>query len=87
MPVGRRTFFGSVPALLSSPAAGFGGDYRYPELTYAHAKLARRNVARVLAEKVEDGFCSEDERLELATMLLRDNPHALFGKRREHPEW
>ena len=60
---------------------GFGGDYRYPELSYAHAKMARRNIALTLAERVESGFCTEDEALEIAHMLLRDNPAQLFSPR------
>ena len=61
---------------------GYGGDYRYPELSYAHAKMARRNISQVLTEKVEEGFCSETEALELARMLLHDNPDHMFGWRR-----
>ena len=59
---------------------GFGGDYRYPELSYAHARVARRNIARVLTRKVEGGFCDEDEALEIGRMLLYDNPARLFLK-------
>jgi uncharacterized protein len=72
-------FLDTVPA---NKIMGFGGDYRYPELTYAHAKMARRNIAMVLAEKVEDGFASEVEAVELGRMLLDDNPAALFDPAR-----
>jgi glucuronate isomerase len=58
---------------------GFGGDYRYPELSYAHAKMARRNIAQVLAEKTENGDCSEQEAVEIARLLLHDNPAQLFS--------
>ena len=58
---------------------GFGGDYRYPELTYAHAKIARRNVAQVLAGKVEAGLFNEEQALEIGRMLLRENAVNLFG--------
>lgn len=68
-------FLETVPA---NKIFGFGGDYRYPELTYAHAKMARRNIAQVLAEKTAAGFCGEDEALELGRMLLHDNPAAFF---------
>lgn len=57
---------------------GFGGDYRYPELSYAHAVMARANLARVLAEKTVGGFCSEEEAVMLGRMLLHDNPARLF---------
>jgi len=60
---------------------GFGGDYRYPELSYAHARMARSNIAQVLAEKTETGFCSEEEALQIGRMLLHDNPARLFSPR------
>ena len=77
----RRTMHEMLEAVPANKIFGYGGDYRYPELSYAHAKMARRNVAQVLAEKVEEGFCSEDEALELGRMILHDNPHSLFGWR------
>jgi glucuronate isomerase len=61
---------------------GFGGDYRYPELSYAHLRIARRNIAQVLAEKVEQGFCDEQEAVEIARLLLDENPGQLFPRRR-----
>jgi hypothetical protein len=59
---------------------GFGGDYRYPELTYGHLVIARRNIARVLAERVQDGACTEQEAFDTARGLLYDNPAQLFAK-------
>lgn len=57
---------------------GYGGDYNYPELSYAHLVMARRNIARVLAEKVEEKVCTEDEALEIARLLLHDNAARVF---------
>jgi predicted TIM-barrel fold metal-dependent hydrolase len=57
---------------------GFGGDYRYPELSYAHSVMARRNIAQVLAEKTAEGFCSEQEALDIGRALLDDNPARFF---------
>jgi predicted TIM-barrel fold metal-dependent hydrolase len=68
----------SVPA---NKIFGFGGDYRYPELSYAHLVMARRNIARVLAERVEEGACSETDALDVAKWLLHDNPARMFVKR------
>jgi uncharacterized protein len=65
----------SVPA---NKIFGFGGDYRYPELSYAHLVMARRNIARVLAERVEDGAMTEEDAAEMAKWLLYDNPARLF---------
>ncbi len=61
---------------------GFGGDYRYPELSYAHLVMARRNIARVLAEKITDGIFDEEEALRIARLLLHDNVKRLFPPRR-----
>jgi glucuronate isomerase len=57
---------------------GYGGDYRYPELSYGHLILARRNIARVLAERVEAGQNTEEESARLGRMLMLDNPARLF---------
>jgi predicted TIM-barrel fold metal-dependent hydrolase len=81
-PSGARTalheFLDSVP---SNKIMGYGGDYRYPELSYAHLVMARRNIAQVLAERTEAGLNTENEALELARLLLHDNPDALFLNR------
>jgi predicted TIM-barrel fold metal-dependent hydrolase len=61
---------------------GFGGDYRYPELSYAHLVMARRNIAEVLGGRVEARQMNEDEALEIARGLLHDNPARLFQPRR-----
>jgi len=49
------------------------------EMSYAHVVMARKVVARVLAEKVEEGYMSEEEALALARKILRDNPGRLYG--------
>jgi hypothetical protein len=59
----------------------FGGDYKYVELTYAHAKMARQAVARVLAGKAQNKFCSEEEAVSIGKMLLYDNAARLFSWR------
>ena len=79
----RRALHEMLETVPANKIFGFGGDYRYPELTYAHARVARSNVAQVLAEKVADGFCTADESLDLARKILHDNPDALFGQRRD----
>jgi predicted TIM-barrel fold metal-dependent hydrolase len=69
-------FLDTVPA---NKIFGFGGDYRYPELSYAHARMARRNIAQVLAERTERGDTTEDEAVETARWLLHDNAARLFS--------
>ncbi len=78
----RRALHEMLETVPVNKIFGYGGDYRFPELSYAHAKMARRNIAQVMAEKVEEGFCSEAEALEIAQMILHDNPDRMFGWRR-----
>ncbi|MBD3288390.1 amidohydrolase family protein [candidate division KSB1 bacterium] len=51
----------------------FGGDYRYVELAYAHAKMAREIVSDVLIEKVVDRYFTEKEAIYIAKRILREN--------------
>jgi predicted TIM-barrel fold metal-dependent hydrolase len=52
---------------------GFGGDYNVIEGTYAHQKLARKIVADVLLEKVQEDMLTEKEAVEFAQRIFRDN--------------
>jgi len=56
----------------------FGGDSVTVELAYAHSRMARQVVTRVLSEKVADGYMDEAEAISLAKRVLRDNPAELF---------
>lgn len=67
-----------IDAVPANKILGFGGDYRMVELTYAHSRIARDNIARVLAARVEARDLTEDEALHLARLFLHDNPAALF---------
>ena len=49
------------------------------EEAYAHAKIARESVARVLLEKIEEGYFSLYEAIEFAQKILRDNPLEFFN--------
>jgi predicted TIM-barrel fold metal-dependent hydrolase len=80
--VSRRTLHEMLETVPVNKIFGYGGDYRYPELSYAHAVMARRNIARVLTEKTQEGFCTEAEAVEIARMILHDNPDRMFGWRR-----
>ena len=57
---------------------GFGGDYAFIEGTYGHAVMAKENIARVLASKVDEEIFSLEEAKKYATWLLRENPMRLF---------
>jgi len=65
----------SVPL---SKIFAFGGDYRFVEGVYGHARLARENVATVLSQKVEEGAFTEKQAAYIAQRLLRDNARELF---------
>ena len=57
---------------------GFGGDYLFVEGAYGHACIARENISRVLADRVERGDQSLDEAKEIAERILRFNARELF---------
>jgi predicted TIM-barrel fold metal-dependent hydrolase len=69
-------YLDSVPA---NKISGFGGDYCFVDGIYGHQYIARENIARTLAARVERGACDLDEARRLARMLLHDNPAAIFG--------
>ena len=57
---------------------GFGGDYLFVEGAYGHSVIARENVAKVLASKVDEGLYSVERAKRYASWLLRENPMRLF---------
>lgn len=62
----------------ASKIFAFGGDYIFVEGSYAHAKFARQNVTKVLADKVDDGYFTLDEAKNVANMILRENANEFF---------
>ena len=62
----------------ASKIFAFGGDYCFVEGAYAHAMFARRNVTKVLANKVDDGYFTIDEAKGVADRILRENPNEFF---------
>ncbi len=77
----RRALHEMLDMVPANKIFGFGGDYRYPELSYAHLVMARRNVAAVLAERVEAKICREEEAVELGRWLMVENAGQLFRRR------
>jgi predicted TIM-barrel fold metal-dependent hydrolase len=58
---------------------GFGGDYWLPvEKVYGHLVMAREDISRVLATRVERGQMTEDQALCLARKWLWENPKELY---------
>ena len=65
-----------VPA---NKVIGFGGDYNLPvEKVYGHIVMAREDIARVLAARIERGLLTEDQALALARKWLWENPKELY---------
>jgi len=77
----RRALREMIDAVPMSKILGFGGDYRWVELSYGHAVLARENVARVVSEMVQEKQCREEDAVALATAILSENPARVFNRR------
>jgi predicted TIM-barrel fold metal-dependent hydrolase len=77
--VSRRALHEWLETVPQNKIMGFGGDYIFVEGAYAHSRIARENIARVLIEKVEEGYLEEEEALKIANRLLRENPRELFN--------
>ena len=71
--VARQVLHEWIETVPANKIFAFGGDYVFVEGAYAHSRMARSNVAEVLAEKVEMGYLTEDEAIALAHKLLREN--------------
>jgi predicted TIM-barrel fold metal-dependent hydrolase len=59
---------------------GFGGDYVFVEGVYGHSVIARKNIAMVLALKVDEGVYTMERAKKYARWLLRENAERLFLK-------
>ena len=54
-------------------------SYALPvEKVYGHLTMAREDIARVLARRIEDGQMSESQAMDLARMWFYENPKALY---------
>ncbi|HUT89051.1 MAG TPA: hypothetical protein VMY37_06130 [Thermoguttaceae bacterium] len=58
---------------------GFFSDAYCVEWTYAKAVLVRKQLARVLAEKISQGQHDRDEALSIARAILYETPQSLLG--------
>ncbi len=76
--VGQRVLREWIETIPGNKIFAFGGDYLFVEGAYAHSRLARAGVARVLADAVEDGYLTLPEALALARKLLHDNAWEFF---------
>lgn len=74
----RRALDEWLEVIPASKIFAFGGDYVYVEGAYAHAKIARENVARVLADKIDEGYFTLQEARHVADLILRENANEFF---------
>ncbi len=81
----RRALSEYLDAVPANKILGFGGDYLYVEGVYGHQRIARRNIASVLSEKICDGYLSVDDAGEIALRLLQRNAVELFRIPRKMP--
>jgi len=69
----------AIDLLPMNKILGFGGDYQIPvEKVYGHLTMAREDITRVLAARVERGQMNEDQAVGLARKWLWDNPKELY---------
>jgi hypothetical protein len=74
----RRLLHELIETVPGNKIMAFGGDSMTVEMAYGHAVMARQVVARVLSEKVDEGYLSENEAVALAWRMLRDNPASFY---------
>jgi predicted TIM-barrel fold metal-dependent hydrolase len=73
-----RTLHEAIETVPANKIFAFGGDFIIPEGAYGHAVMARQVVSRVLTEKVEDGYLTEEEAATFAHRILRENPATVY---------
>ena len=76
--VGQRVLREWIDTIPSNKIFAFGGDYVFIEGAYAHGRMARTAVARVLGEMVDDGSLTLKESLDLSRKVLHDNAAEFF---------
>ncbi len=80
-PAARRYLSDMLETVPLNKIHGFGGDFIFVEGSYGHSVIARREISRVLAEKVAEGRFTEDYAVRAAQRMLRDNPMENFRVR------
>lgn len=76
--ISRRALAEWLDAVPVTKIFAFGGDYQIVEKVYGHLKLARADVAMVLADKVRQGRMTEPQALKVAKLLFHDNAVAWY---------
>ena len=58
--------------------SAFGGDFLFVDGVYGHQYLARQDVAKALAQKIDEGLFDIEKAGKIAAMLFYDNPKRIF---------
>lgn len=58
--------------------SAFGGDYLFVDGVYGHQQIARENVSKALAMKVNEDIFDPDRAKEIAHCLFYENPSRIF---------
>jgi predicted TIM-barrel fold metal-dependent hydrolase len=75
---GRDLLHELIETVPVGKVCAFGGDYLFVEGVYGHAQLARESIARVLEEKIREGWFDETEAFKFARAILHDNAAELY---------
>ena len=75
----RQVMSERLDLLPANKQIGFFSDAYCVEWTYAKAILVRRQMARVLAEKIQQGQYSKQDALAIARAILFETPQTLLG--------
>jgi hypothetical protein len=81
----RQVFAERLDMLPVSRQVGFFSDAYCVEWTYAKAMIVRKQMARVLAEKIDQGQYTRDEALSIARSVLFESPGDLLGMKARVP--
>lgn len=65
----------SVPV---NKISAFGGDFCFVDGVYGHQVMARQNVSKALAAKIDEGVIDLDRAKEIASMVFYKNPLRIF---------
>jgi hypothetical protein len=77
---GAERFLGEMLDAITCNKTTFGGDVASAEHAYGAAELMRDLLAKVLAERIADGYLTERAALRIAHMLLHENAEQLYPR-------
>ena len=70
-----RRFLHAVPA---NKLFAFGGDTGWPTGALAYSIQSRNEIGRALEAEIEDGYMTEEQAIDVATRIMRENQYACF---------